>query len=741
MIKNFDESIIKDQLKIVASGADPIVENKIIDDTIITSNSDSKITKSSDAALNTEKLTNEEIQKIAESLFLIKQNSSASGSNSYRVSSDESDRDNSNGKSSTSKSDDILNNISNTSSESSEEKSNWINNRAQDVLDLISKVNGISGDKFSFDLTTLINTLDKKADSNKNGAVFFRTISQITQIISQNLQDYKDGVSETSFGAKMEDSWYSDSKSSFLTYFKNRNANYKINILNSTPLDSGSERDSIYGSLILGTPFLFNKNSDVDNRVMINTFVKDGKILSLTPGMPEYHGTSYDILGKSTSSLLNQTKEPSAMMSYLLKNGLDKDFSNKDKRYYTFKANYDLYFSYLETMLNVIWVKMGLAKNGESFNLFSFFNIKNSNSIDPTGRNELKSQYNSSIGFFTNVVGGLSESIDNSRSGFGSELASNANSLSDEYQRLNFIHGMGTGSALHSVANIAGRNITAVSNVGEFLSKTFINASRTWSNSDKSNLIKSGLALIKTAAAGVFDIGAASTTQDLGSLIQQFTTSNGMKLKYPDLWSDSDYSKNINFDLSFISPYGDPLSIFKYVYVPFCAILCFAMPRQAAENGYVSPFFVRADVPGLFTSDLAMISSLTWTKGGANRLFTKDGLPRAIDCSVSLMDLYPFLAMTKRLSYLSANPSYAVFLDNLSGMMSLNDNRTDDGLNSYFDNLINRVNGESEKGTNMWNKFNSTKSSVVKNISDNRRNSISGNTDPYSIPWFHNSSF
>ena len=53
---------------------------------------------------------------------------------------------------------------------------------------------------------------------------------------------------------------------------------------------------------------------------------------------------------------------------------------------------------------------------------------------------------------------------------------------SDEYQRLNFIHGMGTGSALHSVANIAGRNITAVSNVGEFLSKTFINANRTWSN-------------------------------------------------------------------------------------------------------------------------------------------------------------------------------------------------------------------------------------------------------------------
>jgi len=214
-----------------------------------------------------------------------------------------------------------------------------------------------------------------------------------------------------------------------------------------------------------------------------------------------------------------------------------------------------------------------------------------------------------------------------------------------------------------------------------------------------------------------------------------------MKVKYPDLWSDSGYTRGINFNFTFQSPYGDPLSIFKYVYVPFFALLAFAMPRQAAENGYVSPFFVRADVPGLFTSDLALISNLSFTRGGANNLWTKDGLPRAIDVSISLMDLYPYLSMNKRISSLSSNPSYAVFLDSFSGMLASIDSRSDeDILNRYFTEMINRVNGEELKGNLMWNKFNTRKSALVKQISERSKASISATVDPTSIPWLHNSS-
>ena len=42
------------------------------------------------------------------------------------------------------------------------------------------------------------------------------------------------------------------------------------------------------------------------------------------------------------------------------------------------------------------------------------------------------------------------------------------------------------------------------------------------------------------------------------------------------------------------------------------------------------------------TTDLGLISDISWTKGGSQNLWTKDGLPRAIDVSLSISDLYPF---------------------------------------------------------------------------------------------------
>ena len=110
---------------------------------------------------------------------------------------------------------------------------------------------------------------------------------------------------------------------------------------------------------------------------------------------------------------------------------------------------------------------------------------------------------------------------------------------------------------------------------------------------------------------------------------------------------------------------------------PLAAILCFAMPRQADANGFVSPFFIRADVPGVFTSDLAMIANIQITRGGSDNIWTKDGLPREVEVSFDIYDLYNYLAITKRLSFLSANPSYTTWLDSLAGLHAINTNETD----------------------------------------------------------------
>jgi hypothetical protein len=191
----------------------------------------------------------------------------------------------------------------------------------------------------------------------------------------------------------------------------------------------------------------------------------------------------------------------------------------------------------------------------------------------------------------------------------------------------------------------------------------------------------------------------------------------------------------MNFSFNFVSPYGDPLSIFQYVYVPFFSLLSFAMPRQAAENGLVTPFLVRADMPGIVTSDLAMITQVDWVKGGPQGLFTKDKLPRAISGTFTVQDLYPYLAATKRLSFLSANPSYTVFLDNMAGLRAVYSEVDDDPYSEYWKKLVNRVNG-SATNQGLWNRFSTEKQAENSKFATTyQRPSLTRTISKKAAPW------
>jgi hypothetical protein len=539
---------------------------------------------------------------------------------------------------------------------------------------------------------------------------------------------YKDGVTETRYGVRMEETW-SKSATSFLETFKNPNdprRQYRVNFLDSTPLDSDNDASSIYGNMVLGTPPIFTEITDPNNRVMINTFLKDSTFVSLTPGLPKYNGGSINqlinSLGTDSRTFDQLVQNGDEMMAYLTKNGIDAAFAENDKRYYTFESKYSEYYSYLETMLNTIWIKLGLGKEEEGkFNLFSFFNVKTKDGLEPEAysTNNLKEQYKSSIGFFVNPAGAVSESVNSSP--FNSNLESDTNAASDTYQQLNFITGMGT-SNIGSIR----RNIGVTMRSADIFRENV---------AGKIKVEGKGLARI---ASLVGNLAEFSNTQDLGAVVQQFSTTNGMKVVYPMLWNTSDYSKNINFTFNFVSPYGDPLSIFQYVYVPFFALLTFALPRQAAENGFVSPFFVRADIPGVVTSDLALITDLTWTKGGSDgTMWTKDRLPRAISGSFNVTDLYPYLSMVKRLSFMSANPSFTVFLDNLAGFGSLYNNDDRDPINIYWREMLNRVAGTKTNITSdIWNTASESSRRANSIYNATYRESLSRSIKSKAVPWF-----
>lgn len=524
-------------------------------------------------------------------------------------------------------------------------------------------------------------------------------ISRGAGILAENFIDYNDGATETAYGYKQETSWRK-----FVSNCENTSAKYRINQLKTTPFDS--ESSDLLGHMILGAPFSFTDRADPRNRVLLDSYVKDLNILSLTPGLPKYNGSRYT--ASARNDILQQTSDYDSMMNYLIKNGVDASNMKKDKRYYTFSPSYGKFYSYLETMLNTIWIKLGLAtsEDNKTFNLMTFFKDLQTSTND--GADPLE-KYMSAIGFVVNPTGTVSENISNGKTSYGQNYASQVNSVADTYEQLNYLTGMGTAGAAKELARKSAIGVNFAAQVKDFVTGTLTNTiglAKKWGSK-----FTPGYAL-GAIAGGVMDYTNALTTTDVGIELQQFATSNGMHVMYPELWSDGGgYSKSMAFDFNFTSPYGDPLSIFKYVYVPFCTLLCFTLPRAADDNGYVSPFFVRADLPGLFTCDLGIISNMSYTRGGPNGLFTKDGLPRSISGTITLDDLYPYLAMSRRISFLSANPSYTSFLDSFTGFNAVYKNNDSSELNTYWRYMLNRVNGNNSSlnGTynSLWNRFDS----------------------------------
>lgn len=536
---------------------------------------------------------------------------------------------------------------------------------------------------------------------------FRQTIGSIGDFLQTIYPSYQNGVTETRFGLAMERSWASE----FLT---NLNS-IQVNIVRNSPLNPAS--GSLYGNMMLGAPLNYTSITDPGNRSMINTFVKDSNFLSLTPGLPKYNGGSFqqEVLnalgGESTGgSYLNQTETADEIKEYLLKNGLDSSFSDKDKRYYTFQAKYEEYFAYLETMLNTVWVKMGLGSDSDgSLNIYSFFNPENTANYDAT----LDEKYKSSIGFFVNPAGAVTEAVQNET--FNPSIGNEVNDASEKFQRLNYLTGMGTGNVLQNARRRIGTTALQLAEVRDIATQA--------------------IGQSQGIGQAISSLVNFSNTQDMSALMQRFSVTNGMKVQYPQLWGDSSLMRSMSFTFNFVSPYGDPLSIFQYVYVPFLSLLTFAMPRQAAQNGLVSPFFVRADIPGWVTSDLAIISDLNWQRGGNDgTMWTKDKLPRAISGSFTVYDLYPYLAMTKRISFLSANPSYTVFLDNMAGLRALYNGSDEDPFNEYWEKMMSRVSGTAA-AQGLWNRFNSNEQSENINFTRTTRESLSKSINKKAAPW------
>lgn len=140
----------------------------------------------------------------------------------------------------------------------------------------------------------------------------------------------------------------------------------------------------------------------------------------------------------------------------------------------------------------------------------------------------------------------------------------------------------------------------------------------------------------------------------------------------PEIWTGSNMSKSYSFTMKLRARYGDPVTIFQSIYVPFAMIYAMSSPRQTGENTYTSPFLLRCYCKGMFAIALGIIDNVQIVRGAPEYGWNYNNLPLSMTISFSIKDLSPtmFIALADEsfLSIFTRNNAMHEYLDTLSGI-------------------------------------------------------------------------
>lgn len=194
----------------------------------------------------------------------------------------------------------------------------------------------------------------------------------------------------------------------------------------------------------------------------------------------------------------------------------------------------------------------------------------------------------------------------------------------------------------------------------------------------KQSALREQKMLASTGASGVLDqmsnwlkdtvVGITENIPILGGIVGALTENlDGSQLVYPDLWDNSTFDRSYSLEFKFYSPYGDPQSIFNYVYVPFISLVALGLPLQDSYYSYKQPFIVRMSSPGRFECECGVIINMNIVRGN-EQTWTAEGLPREITVTMSVRDLYPSLTLSKTANQLKYNTGLTSFIECMAGI-------------------------------------------------------------------------
>lgn len=287
------------------------------------------------------------------------------------------------------------------------------------------------------------------------------------------------------------------------------------------------------------------------------------------------------------------------------------DLISTEGRYYTFEYDRQRYYQFVNPMCRIAarYLEIqDMTLDGKKLDTMDWGTYTD-NGISAIFSSDSMKSYGG-VPFYVDSDTSVGESFSNTTT--QSTLASTVNSISDMGRELNFLFGYGAGSNYDQVLNDEDV-ISNLENVDNLIGKL---------------------------------LGNGSFLTNLSKHL--VTVASGGKLIFPEIWSDSTFSRSYSVELKLSSPDPSKFSVYLNVLVPLFHLLGLVCPQTETNNpnGYNTPFLVRAVYKGFFNVDMGIITDMSVTKG-AECQWTPEGIPTSISVSLSLKDLYSAMSITK----------------------------------------------------------------------------------------------
>lgn len=123
----------------------------------------------------------------------------------------------------------------------------------------------------------------------------------------------------------------------------------------------------------------------------------------------------------------------------------------------------------------------------------------------------------------------------------------------------------------------------------------------------------------------------------------------GNSLIYPRVWKGSSIEKMLSLQMRFYSPYGDWFSIFMNIIVPLAIIMGISLPRQVYPSFISYPFGFSIQIPGLFQSEMAMVTNIAIRRGGRYDAWSENSVMRGVDITLDVTPLKPMYGLPEEI--------------------------------------------------------------------------------------------